>query len=358
MHDILRYPPPINRMRTSFRNFARATMEAAPGKIFISDGTLLGLVRGNDLIDGDMDIDFGIFQEDLNSHIVEHLRTSGFILLRGDGEVDDGFHLKFSDGITRIDLTVYYREADRCWMAGYYKRSRSRQFRYYHELFELEMVNYLGVETCAPVNPEKYLAAQYGPDWQTPNSNWESMFSPLNGVAYGSWRWKMKFVGKQLTAKIGKLFRPRNVMPPITQPKSDDFLPGNGVVLADGTFDMLHSNHIEFFRQVKSFGDYLIVGVISDDNVAKYKRKPILNQEERLKMVSSLKIVDEVFIIDDPLVAQTCETIIQTYRPEKFAYSGEGWEDYYKPAIDRGIFLQLKYQEGINSSEIIERVRK
>ena len=50
--------------------------------------------------------------------------------------------------------------------------------------------------------------------------------------------------------------------------------------------DLFHYGHAEFLRKAKSFGDYLIVGVISDEDTTPYKRKPILNLEERVKLLN------------------------------------------------------------------------
>ena len=55
------------------------------------------------------------------------------------------------------------------------------------------------------------------------------------------------------------------------------------VVYCDGTFDLFHSGHIKFLETCKSFGDYLIVGIISDENVKSYKRYPVLKLKDRQK---------------------------------------------------------------------------
>ncbi len=51
-------------------------------------------------------------------------------------------------------------------------------------------------------------------------------------------------------------------------------------VYADIVGDLFHYGHIEFLRQSRALGDYLLVGVHSDDAVLAHKRKPILTMEE------------------------------------------------------------------------------
>ena len=53
----------------------------------------------------------------------------------------------------------------------------------------------------------------------------------------------------------------------------------------DGAFDMMHYGHMNAFRQGRSLGTYLIVGVNSDESITANKGQPVCNEEERLKCV-------------------------------------------------------------------------
>lgn len=65
-------------------------------------------------------------------------------------------------------------------------------------------------------------------------------------------------------------------------------------IMVFGSFDGLHPGHLDFFKQAKALGDYLIVSVGTDINVEKIKgKKPLFTQNERLELISNLKIVDE-----------------------------------------------------------------
>lgn len=60
-----------------------------------------------------------------------------------------------------------------------------------------------------------------------------------------------------------------------------------------GAFDGLHPGHLNFFAQAKKHGDFLIVSVGTDKNVAKIKGKaPLFSQKERLELVKQSKLVD------------------------------------------------------------------
>lgn len=75
-------------------------------------------------------------------------------------------------------------------------------------------------------------------------------------------------------------------------PKPGDLLTR---VLATGTFDLLHPGHIYFLTQAKALGDELFVIVARDSNVT-HKPKPIIPEEQRLEMVSSLGIVEKALL--------------------------------------------------------------
>ena len=65
-------------------------------------------------------------------------------------------------------------------------------------------------------------------------------------------------------------------------------------VMVFGTFDGLHEGHLDFFRQAKKYGDYLVVAVARDVNVKKIKNKlPVNNENERLNIVKQCSLVDE-----------------------------------------------------------------
>lgn len=70
-----------------------------------------------------------------------------------------------------------------------------------------------------------------------------------------------------------------------------------------GTFDILHLGHLYYFEQAKKHGDYLIVVIARDKTKQKQGKKIIFSESERLKMVQSLKIVDETALgkVDDHL---------------------------------------------------------
>lgn len=66
------------------------------------------------------------------------------------------------------------------------------------------------------------------------------------------------------------------------------------VVLTQGVWDLIHEGHAQYLQKAKQLGDVLIVGVDTDE-VVKHRKgptRPIVPEQERVKMISHLKHVD------------------------------------------------------------------
>lgn len=128
-------------------------------------------------------------------------------------------------------------------------------------------------------------------------------------------------------------------------------------VYVDIVGDLFHAGHVEFFKKAKSFGDYLIVGVLADEIVEGYKREPVLTLEERVKVIKACSLVDEVLAA--PPLRLTSEMI--TDLQIDFVVHGDDFneellEDQYGEALKRGIFRTVPYTQGISTTEIISRI--
>ncbi len=84
------------------------------------------------------------------------------------------------------------------------------------------------------------------------------------------------------------------------------------VVFTNGVFDILHAGHVDYITKAKAKGDILIVAVNSDSSVKKIKGelRPIVPQNERAFIISSLKPVDYVVIFDEETPYEVIKKII------------------------------------------------
>lgn len=63
-----------------------------------------------------------------------------------------------------------------------------------------------------------------------------------------------------------------------------------------GNFDLFHVGHVNILKRAKELVDYLIVAVNTDEFSKRYKRKPIMNQDERLKAVEGCRYASKVIL--------------------------------------------------------------
>ena len=93
------------------------------------------------------------------------------------------------------------------------------------------------------------------------------------------------------------------------------------IVATSGYFDPLHVGHLECLEMAKKLGDKLIVIVNSDLQAKLKKGESFMNEKDRLKIVSALKCVDEVFLSIDKDKSQ-CESL-KYLNPTIFAKGGD-----------------------------------
>ena len=92
---------------------------------------------------------------------------------------------------------------------------------------------------------------------------------------------------------------------------------GARIVLANGCFDVLHVGHVRYLAGARELGDVLVVGINSDEQVARLKGpgRPVMRGAERAELVASLESVTYVTIFDEP----TVEELLLTLKPDVHA---------------------------------------
>ena len=140
------------------------------------------------------------------------------------------------------------------------------------------------------------------------------------------------------------------------------------IILTHGAFDMFHIGHMELLKQSKRLGDYLIVGLDSDERIKKYKseNRPIIPLQQRIEILLEDKSVDFVFSIDDTIdfsnkyflnLYKNINPNIVTFG-RKFGFQDEMAER--KRVLNNCQFKQIKHQyDGIQSTtNIIDEVTR
>lgn len=128
-------------------------------------------------------------------------------------------------------------------------------------------------------------------------------------------------------------------------------------VYVDMVGDLFHPGHVSLLREARRHGDWLVVGVLSDDTAASYKRRPVMTLAERVAVIESCRYVDEV-IPDAPL--RVSEEFLAEHGITTVVHgddlSAEGAEFVYGPAAAAGKLVYVRRTGGISTTALIQRV--
>ena len=124
--------------------------------------------------------------------------------------------------------------------------------------------------------------------------------------------------------------------------------------------DLLHIGHLKCLQQAKALGDYLIVGVLTDEATVAYKRCPIIPFRERIEMVANLKCVDEVIQQNslDPTenIMRIKPDIVTHSHKEKEKFPGANVEALMNEL--KGKAIHTHYYQGTSTTKIIKKIRE
>lgn len=124
-------------------------------------------------------------------------------------------------------------------------------------------------------------------------------------------------------------------------------------IITYGTYDLLHRGHINLLKRAKSMGDYLVVGLSSDEFNAAKNKKAFYSYEERKLVLEAIRYVDEV--IPEQNWEQK-EQDIQDHEIDIFVM-GDDWSgkfDHLKPLCE---VIYLPRTGGVSTTQIKAQLR-
>ena len=111
------------------------------------------------------------------------------------------------------------------------------------------------------------------------------------------------------------------------------------VVLASGTFDLLHLGHVRFLEEAKKAGgkDAELIVIVARDSTVKARKgkNPVMPEDQRRALVESLKVVDEAIL---GLEDFSIDNVIRKIKPDVIAvgHDQDGIEKEVLKAIEKG----------------------
>jgi rfaE bifunctional protein nucleotidyltransferase chain/domain len=134
---------------------------------------------------------------------------------------------------------------------------------------------------------------------------------------------------------------------------------GKKIVFTNGCFDIIHAGHVDYLEKAKSLGDFLVVGLNSDESVKRLKglTRPVNPVDQRKKVLQALKPVDLVIVFEE----DTPERLIKEIKPDVLVKGGD-WKIENIVGADfvmsyGGKVYTIDFVYDTSTTKIIEKVK-
>ncbi len=96
---------------------------------------------------------------------------------------------------------------------------------------------------------------------------------------------------------------------------------GERAVFTNGCFDLLHLGHVRYLQEARSLGDFLILGLNSDESTRQLKGqgRPLVPEMERAEILAALTCIDYVTIFSE----STANTLVRLLQPAIYVKGGD-----------------------------------
>lgn len=156
-------------------------------KHWVSDGSLLGLVREGKILDHDSDTDMGVMYSPLPRDFRTQFENAGFEIKHVFGEELGSLELALVKNGVKTDLFFFYRLNSKChpmyshsafydFEGDFYRRVDFR----YRMFLSVRWKRFQGTKLPIPANYRKYLKTKYGDGWSVPVKIWDYVQDPEN----------------------------------------------------------------------------------------------------------------------------------------------------------------------------------
>ncbi|MFC1564489.1 D-glycero-beta-D-manno-heptose 1-phosphate adenylyltransferase [candidate division KSB1 bacterium] len=134
---------------------------------------------------------------------------------------------------------------------------------------------------------------------------------------------------------------------------------GKKVVFTNGCFDFIHRGHVEYLKEAKKLGDFLIVAVNTDASVNRLKGRgrPVINEEDRAAVLASLRYVDAVCFFDEDTPEKTIAALHPDILVKGADYKVEEIVGHEQVLAEGGEVIPVPLVPGRSTTEIIKQIR-
>lgn len=113
-------------------------------------------------------------------------------------------------------------------------------------------------------------------------------------------------------------------------------------VIVSGYFNPLHGGHLDYMEGAARLGDRLVVIVNNDVQQVLKKGKVILDEQNRMRLVGALRVVDEVVLAvdEDPTVVKSLQLVAEKHPGDELIFANGGDRDSSKEVPETAVCEQ------------------
>jgi rfaE bifunctional protein nucleotidyltransferase chain/domain len=131
------------------------------------------------------------------------------------------------------------------------------------------------------------------------------------------------------------------------------------IVFTNGVFDILHTGHVDYLSKARDLGDFLIVGLNTDNSVKRLNKgpeRPINNENARATVLGALECVNAIVLFDEDTPYELIKAIQPDVLVKGSDYAIEKIVGYDVVMAKGGQVKTITLSEGFSTTNIIKRI--
>ena len=135
---------------------------------------------------------------------------------------------------------------------------------------------------------------------------------------------------------------------------------GEKIVFTNGCFDLVHRGHVEVLANTADLGDKLIVGLNTDSSIQdlKGKNRPIIDENSRAILLSSLQFIDAVVLFSEDTPYHLIETILPDILAKGGDYKVEEITGHEVVLQNGGEVILVPFIDGFSTTNIVNKIKQ
>lgn len=134
---------------------------------------------------------------------------------------------------------------------------------------------------------------------------------------------------------------------------------GKKVVFTNGCFDILHRGHVEYLAKARDLGDFLVLGLNTDESVkrlGKAPNRPINNEQARASVLAGLTFIDAVVLFNEDTPLELIKFLMPTILVKGNDYKIENIVGAKEVIANGGKVETIEFVEGYSTTNLIKKI--